>query len=97
MQIVSGIGLTAGTLALAISVYLQLLCSTDIEPKYVLMFWLLGVVMITANFDSVIHSEFPVVAIQVVTYSLVTIAEIWLAKEIVEHAKESESLIDVAI
>jgi len=82
IMLTEAVGLMAGFIAISAAIYLQMIMVNPCPAKYVLSFFLFGLIMMVANSSLIISDGVVIMTLQILTYTLVIIGELYVANEI---------------
>lgn len=72
---------------MCLAVYMQLLCRTVVKPRYVLLFWLFGNVVVLFNISSTgIYEQGTTVAL-LIGYTLLVVVQLYVAVHVTKDTK----------
>lgn len=88
-QLAYSLGVIAGSIAMCMAVYMQMVSPKYFKPRVVLLFWVFGITLVLINIQVVVSSADGVLmTIQVVAYTLLIIVEAYVASMILQRKED---------
>lgn len=84
-QLAYSLGMTSGTIAMCMAVYMQLISPRNFDPKVVILFWLFGTTLVVVNLQAVWTASISVVTLQVVAYIVLIAGEVYIGSHLLKR------------
>lgn len=88
-QLAYSLGVIAGSIAMCMAVYMQMVSPKHFRPRFVLLFWTVGITLVLINLQIVVSSADAVlIMIQVIAYSVLIIVEGYVGIKMLAKKKD---------